>query len=186
MKFLLQKLINVNFFHSFFFTWRNALKLKQQCIYNKINGRQIVSTVSDCGSFFRIACTQKIALAFNLTSAKCLEVNNRRMKKKKNCWEKLKFIETNRFQYFWWQTCCRWRAKWMTRACESVWVCLGWWKLNLQSGMKYNFITFNTSMSNCQLYRKSVHLKCIMQSEMFENATNTQLANTHCKCNTLS
>lgn len=70
-------------FYTFFFTCRNALKLMQQYIYNKINGRQIVSTASDCGSFFRIACTQTIALAFNLTSAQCLEVNNKRMKKKK-------------------------------------------------------------------------------------------------------
>lgn len=128
--FSLQKLINVNFFHSSFSMWcfslhltQNALKWKQQFIYNKINGRQIVSTAPVWAFLFRIACTQTIALLFSLASANCLEVIDNNRTKKKECWKKLKFTGTNQFLYFWWQACCRWKATWMVCAHVSVCVC---------------------------------------------------------------
>lgn len=76
-------------------TWHIALKWKQQIsiyIYNKINGRQIVSTVLVfCFSSHRV-CTNNRIFAFSLVSAQCLEVNtNKRMKTKLNSREQINF-----------------------------------------------------------------------------------------------
>lgn len=132
---------------SLLFTWHIALKWKQQFIYNKINGRQIVSTVIVFFFLlllllFCIACVQTTALVFSWTSAKCLEANNKRMKES---WERKNSpskIHDNKSISMFSMTGIVSMRKPLVLVNGTVFT----WK----SGIKSNFIIFNTFASNLE------------------------------------